>query len=258
MNLFIIEDEILAAERIKKLILQAAPDAQIVGMADSVEESIQFLRSQPMPDLILMDIELCDGQSFEIFQEVDITCPVIFTTAYDEYALQAFKAHRIDYLLKPIQQDELSNSIAKFRQLQQSRKISQTLNVDELIEELRSSSTPATLPHREHFLVRQGQRLVSVSLDDIAYFRRDDRTTMLCMYDGRCYPLDYTLAEVEQQIESPQFFRANPQFLVARRAIGNLSVQTDGKIAVTLKPSETDRLLVNRDVVPAFRKWLGR
>lgn len=258
MKIFIIEDEIVAAERIKDLVQQTAPDAQIVGWADSIEDSVQFLRTQPMPDLLLMDIELVDGQSFEIFGEVNVTCPVIFTTAYDEYALQAFRVHSIDYLLKPIQREELSRGLAKFRQLRSVYQPAQPLNVEALIEELRRAMAPPPLTRREHFLVRQGQRLISVSVDEVAYFYSEDRVTFLKTHDGRYFPIDYTLEDVEAQIDPKQFFRASRQFLVERRAIHNVFVHLNGKLKVVLKPAAEEELYVSRDRAPEFKKWMGQ
>ncbi|WP_266365290.1 LytR/AlgR family response regulator transcription factor [Tellurirhabdus rosea] len=268
MNLFIIEDEVVAAERIRELVQQTEPDARIVGWADSIEDSVLFLQTHGMgpdgaphpdkPDLILMDIELVDGQSFEIFQEVEVTCPVIFTTAYDEYALQAFKVHSIDYLLKPIQREELRQSLAKFRQLRSVYKpASPAFDVNTLIEELRRSTAPAPVTRREHFLVKQGQRLISISAGEIAYFYTEDRVTFLKAHDGRYFPIDQTLEEVEQQVDERQFFRASRQYLVERRAVSGVYVHLNGKLKVTVKPVVNDMIFVSRDRAPEFKKWLG-
>jgi two-component system LytT family response regulator len=258
MKIFIIEDEIVAAERLKDLVRQTAPHAQIVGWADSIEDSVAFLKTHPMPDLLLMDIELVDGQSFEIFSEVDVTCPVIFTTAYDEYALQAFKVHSIDYLLKPIGREELGRSLAKFEQLRQVYQPAQPLNVEALLQQLRQATAPPPVTHREHFLVRQGQRLISVSLDEIAYFYSEDRVTFLKTHDGRYFPLDYPLEDVEQQIDTKHFFRASRQFLLHRRSIQNVFVHLNGKLKLVLKPAADEELYVSRDRAPEFKKWLGQ
>ena len=258
MNIFIIEDEIVAAERIKDLVRQTAPHARIVGWADSIEDSVQFLKTNPMPDLLLMDIELVDGQSFEIFSEVDVTCPVIFTTAYDEYALQAFKVHSIDYLLKPIGRDELGRSLAKFEQLRKVYQPAPPLNVDALIQQLRQATAPPPVTHREHFLVRQGQRLISVGIDEVAYFYSEDRVTFLKTHDGRYFPLDYPLEDVEQQIDTRHFFRASRQFLLHRRSIQNVFVHLNGKLKLVLKPAADEELYVSRDRAPEFKKWLGQ
>ncbi|MDQ4140235.1 MAG: LytTR family DNA-binding domain-containing protein [Bacteroidota bacterium] len=258
MTILIIEDETVAAERMLEMVQQIVPAAQIMGPADSIEESVQFLRSHPMPDLILMDIELVDGQSFEIFSEVEVTCPVIFTTAYDEFALQAFKVHSIDYLLKPIQREDLQKSLLKFQQLQQVYGKQQTINIEELLQELRRTTTsPATKPIREHFLVRQGQRLLSINTADIAYFYSEDRVTFLKTHDGRFFSLDYPLEEVEQQVDNNNFFRASRQYLVQRRSITDIFVHFNGKYKLALKPTSNEEVYVSRDRAPEFKKWLG-
>jgi two-component system, LytTR family, response regulator LytT len=257
MNLFIIEDEALASERIQELVRKAAPEALIVGIADSIEESVRYLSQYPMPDLILMDIELVDGQSFEIFSEVTVTCPVIFTTAYDEFALRAFKVHSIDYLLKPIQLEDLRNSLAKFRQLQAVYAQAEAIPISDLIQELRRTTAPAIPLYREHFLTRQGQQLLSISIQDVAYFYSEDRVTFLKTHEGRFYALDYTLEEVEQQVDPRQFFRASRKYLTTRRSIRQIHMHFNGKYKVELLPASKDDLYVSRYRAHEFRKWLG-
>ncbi|PRY14320.1 LytTR family two component transcriptional regulator [Pontibacter ummariensis] len=257
MNIFIVEDEAIAVERIQEMVRKVAPEANISGLADSIEESVQYLKEQPMPDLILMDIELVDGQSFEIFREVEITCPVIFTTAYDEFALQAFKVHSVDYLLKPIQLEDLQQSVDKFRQLKQVYGQKQALQVDELLLELRKSVAPASNLYREHFLVRQGQHLISISVEDIAYFYSEERITFLKTREGRSLALDYPLEEVEKQLDPKRFFRASRKYLIERRSIRQVYVHFNGKYKAELQPATKDELLVSRDRGPEFKKWLG-
>ena len=257
MKILIIEDETVAAERMLAMVRQMIPDAQITGPADSIEESVQLLRTQPMPDLILMDIELVDGQSFAIFEEVTVACPVIFTTAYDEFALQAFRVHSIDYLLKPIQREELEKSLLKFKQLQQVYGRHRTFNLEELLQEMRRVAVPVTNTVREHFLVRQGQRLLSVATADIAYFYSEDRVTFLKTHDGRFFSLDHPLEEVEYQVDTAKFFRVSRQYLVQRRAISEVFVHFNGKYKLALKPIPKEDVYVSRDRAPEFKKWLG-
>jgi len=262
MNLFIIEDEVFAAERIRNLVEQTEPEARIVGMADSIEASVRFLQqhgpgSPDQPDLILMDIELVDGQSFEIFQEVEVSCPVIFTTAYDEYALRAFKFHSIDYLLKPIQREELQQSLAKFRELRSRyQPASPAVDLGSLLDELRRASAPVP-QKREHFLVRQGQKLLSIPVGEVAYFYTEDRVTFLKTGDGRYFPVDQTLEELEQQLDIRHFFRASRQYLIGREAVRAIYVHLNGKLKVTLSPETPEMLFVSRDRAPEFKRWLG-
>jgi two-component system LytT family response regulator len=257
MNILIIEDEVVAAERIQELVHKTITDAHIVGLCDSIEQSVQFLQTHPMPSLILMDIELADGQSFEIFREVDITCPVIFTTAYDAYALQAFKVHSIDYLLKPIQQEELQQSINKFRQLKESFESKAALNVDDLLEALRRTTIPVGNTYRERFLVRKGQQLLSIPNEETAYFYSEGRITFLKTIAGPFYALETSLEDVEQQVDPARFFRASRKYLLERRAIRTVLSDFNGKYRVILKPDAKEEVIVSRDRAAAFRKWLG-
>ena len=258
MNILIIEDEAIAAQRIRQIVADNVSDAQIIGHFDSVEASVQFLSTHQSPDLILMDIELVDGQSFEIFDEVPIKCPVIFTTAYDEFALRAFKVHSIDYLLKPIQAEELVASIGKFRQLQQVYGTGRGFDAQQLVQQLRQLAiAPATGNYREHFLVRQGQKLLSIPADEVAYFYSEGRITFLKTTEGKFYALEGSLEEVEQQVDPKIFFRSSRKYLTARKSIGNVYVHFNGKFKIALKPATTDDVFVSRDRAPEFKKWLG-
>ncbi|HEV7332815.1 MAG TPA: LytTR family DNA-binding domain-containing protein [Flavisolibacter sp.] len=257
MNIFIVEDEAIAAERIQELVRKTMPEARIVGLCDSIEDSVAFLQTHPMPDLVLMDIELVDGQSFEIFHEVEITCPVIFTTAYDEFALRAFKVNSIDYLLKPIQQEELQQSIEKFRKLSGKYNRHNSDFIKEVVKELQGAAKPVVEAYRERFLVKQGQRLISVSADEAAYFYSEGRVTFLKAKDERYYTLDLPLEDLEQQLDPDQFFRASRKYLVHRSAIHGVHAHLNGRYKVAVKPAIKDELFVSRDRAPEFKKWLG-
>jgi two-component system LytT family response regulator len=257
MNIFIVEDEAVAAERMQELVVKTVPGANIVAVCDSIEDSVAFLQTMEMPDLILMDIELVDGQSFEIFREVEITCPVIFTTAYDEFALRAFKVNSIDYLLKPIQQEELQQSIEKFKKLSGKYSRHNSDFIKEVVKELQSAARPAVENYRERFLVKQGQRLISVCAEETAYFYSEGRVTFLKGRDERFYTLDLPLEELEQQLDPDQFFRASRKYLVHRSAIQGVQAQLNGRYKVAVKPAIKDELYVSRDRAPEFKKWLG-
>ena len=259
MNILIIEDEDFAAQRIRSIIEDNVPDAHIAGVYDSVEDSVRYLSNNPMPHLLLTDIELVDGQSFEIFNEVKITCPVIFTTAYDEFVLKAFSVHSIDYLLKPIQKEELLRSVGKFRELQQVYSSKDLFTSRDLLAELRKSIVAETpQAPREYFLVRQGQRLISVNVDEIAYFYSEERLTFIKTVDGKSHVIDYTLEELEKQVEATRFFRANRKYLVERKSISNVVIHFNGKLKVILKqPPKEDDVIVSRERAGDFKKWLG-
>lgn len=257
MNILIIEDEIIAAERIQELVQKTIPAANVLGVCDSIETSVHYLRTQEMPHLILMDIELVDGKSFAIFREVEVTCPVIFTTAYDEYALQAFKVNSIDYLLKPIQQEELQNSIAKLKLLQETFQNKRLLDLDALLSALRSTKVPIGENYRERFLVRKGQQLLSITVDEISFFYSQGHITFLKTPGGLAYSLDNSLDEVEQQVNPSRFFRASRKYLLERQAIRSVLSDSNGKYRVNLKPETKEEVMVSRDRAAAFRKWLG-
>jgi two-component system response regulator LytT len=259
MNIMIIEDEDFAAQRIRGIIEDNVPDAHIVGVYDSVEDSVQFLNSNPMPHLMLTDIELVDGQSFEIFNEVKVTCAVIFTTAYDEFVLKAFSVHSIDYLLKPIQKEDLLRSIQKFRELQKVYSSNLLISSRELLAELRKTiNTEAPQVPREYFLIRQGQRLISINVDEIAYFYSEERLTFLKTTEGKFHVIDQPLEELEKQVEAARFFRANRKYLIERRSISNVIIHFNGKLKVVLQPApKEDDAIVSRERANDFRKWLG-
>jgi two-component system LytT family response regulator len=257
MNILIIEDETVAAERLRQMVETNAPDAVVTGICDSIETSVQYLQSNPMPDLMLMDIELVDGQSFEIFKEVKVSCPVIFTTAYDEFVLRAFSVHSIDYLLKPIQVDDLVRAFSKFRELRKVYNPNPVFTAEDILLELRKAVTFEKQPLREHFLVKQGQRLISITVDEIAYFYSEDRITFLKTFEGKFYVVDQPLEELEQQLHPQKFFRASRKYLVSRRSVSNIYVHFNGKLKAMLIPSIEDELLVSRDRAPEFKRWLG-
>ncbi len=216
MKVLVVEDESLAVERIRKLLLQVESQAEILAVTNSVAETVRWLQTHPKPDLILMDIELADGQSFEVFNRVTVNSPVIFTTSYDEYAIRAFKVNSIDYLLKPIRQEELKNSLQKYHYLKQ-----QFREPDEpalsRIEQLIRQLSPTPPEYRSRFLVKTGSRYVSLETNDIAYFYYEDRLTFLKTQKNQQFIIDFSLDELEQMLAPQFFFRANRQYLVGGR-----------------------------------------
>lgn len=257
MKILIIEDEAVAAERITNMVKAHVPDAEILGRCDSIEETVAYLRTNGLPDLLLMDIELADGKSFEIFDEVKITCPVIFTTAYDEYVLKAFGVHSIDYLLKPIQVDALKKSLQKFRELQQVYAGKTMPLAEQLVAELKKAITQAAVAQREHFLVKHGHRLLSISAADVAYFYSENGISFLKTHSGNFYSLDDTMDVLESQVDPKTFHRCSRKFLVNRQAIQNAHLAFNGKINVLVKPAPGEDVIVSRDRAPEFKKWMG-
>jgi two-component system, LytTR family, response regulator LytT len=255
MKILIIEDENLAARKLKKLVSELEPMADIVGMTDSIESSVEWLESNPTPDLILMDIELADGQSFEIFNRTEVNSTIIFTTAYDEYALKAFKVNSIDYLLKPVRSEELEKALNKFKALKKAGTSDNRVNIEELLKELRQNQSKQD--YRDRFLVKQGQRFITVETNDIAYFFTEDRVNFIKTRSGQRFIVDYTLDELEQTLDTRQFFRANRQFIVHAKAVESVHPYFNNKLKLHLKPTIEEEVLISREKASEFKQWMG-
>jgi DNA-binding LytR/AlgR family response regulator len=274
MTILIIEDEEPTARKLQRLLTQVEPAATVVGTTGSVEESVEWLRSNPKPELIFMDIELADGQSFDIFNQTTVSSPVIFTTAYDEYAINAFKVNSIDYLLKPITESALRQALAKLHSLTQVL-LGQTapaLSADfrdsltHLFEQFRSAQPgPASLaeranqptPFRDRFMIKQGQRLFSIGIQDVAYVFSRNKMSFLKTRDGQEWLLDYTMDELAQMLEPRRFFRLNRQVITELRAVDKAHVYFNGKLKITLSPAFDEEVIVSREKAGDFKQWLG-
>lgn len=254
MNIFIIEDEELAVKKMEKILAGLDTPTEVVGIADSIAASVAWLESHAAPDLILMDIELADGQSFEIFNQVQVPCPVIFTTSYDEYALKAFKVNSIDYLLKPIQKEELQAALDKFAKTRHSAPAS--LNMDNLIQALHQKLQPKE--YRKRFLVKHAQKLLSIEVEDIAYFYSDGRVNFFKTKDNRRIMVEYTLDELEEMLNPDHFFRISRSFYIAIGAVDKIDDYFGNRLILTLKPANDKEALVSREKVTDFKKWMGK
>ena len=254
MNILIIEDEPLAVQKLSKLLREVAPHTQVAGSTDGIESSIEWMQQNPTPDLILMDIELSDGQSFEIFNQIEVVCPVIFTTSYDEYAIQAFKVNSVDYLLKPIKREDLERAMQKYERL--SKPQSQALDISKLIIELQKQNQPKE--YRTRFLVKQGQRLIPVETTDIAYFFSEDGLTFFITHDRTKHMLDYTLEELDTMLDPNQFFRISRQFILGIKSVAQIHNYFNGKLKLDLRPSVEKEVTVSRERVSDFKEWMGK
>ncbi len=259
MKLLLIEDEELAVKKLQKTLFSVDPDIEIVGTADSIASSVEWLQNNPPPDLILMDIELADGQSFEIFNRIEVNSPVIFTTSYDEYALKAFKVNSIDYLLKPIQKDDLESALDKFKHLKKSYSGSSdtSLNMNVLVRELQSK-LQSKQEFRKRFLVKHAQKLVSIDIDQIAYFFSDDRLNFFKTFDDKKYLVEYKLDEIEEMIDSSQFFRINRAYIVSIKSMDQINDYFGNRLILGLKPKNEKEALVSREKVTDFKIWMGK
>ncbi len=258
MNIFIIEDEDLAVKKLQKTLLTVDPNIQIMGSSDSIAGSVEWLKNNEQPDLILMDIELSDGQSFEIFNRFDVKSPVIFTTSYDEYALKAFKVNSIDYLLKPIQKEDLEAALSKFNSLKKrySNSTESAFNMNHLMNEILQSIQ--NKEYRKRFLVKHVQKLISIDIDQIAYFYSDDRINFFKTFDDKKYVVDYTIDEIENMIDPQHFFRINRAFIVSIKSIDQINDYFGNRLILHLKPKIDKEALVSREKVSEFKSWMGK
>lgn len=258
MKILIVEDEELAVKKLQKTLLSVDESAEIVGVTDSIKTTVDWLQTSPSPDLILMDIELADGQSFEIFNLMPVKVPVIFTTSYDEYALKAFKVNSIDYLLKPIQKEELQAALEKFRRMTSSGKAEAKpdLNIDNLIKELQQKLQPKE--YRKRFLVKQAQKLVSIDVSDIAYFYSDGRLNFFKTCDNKKYVVDYTMDELEDMLDPDRYFRTSRSFYVSVNCIDQIHDYFGNRLLLQLSPTVDKEVLVSREKVTDFKKWMGK
>ena len=265
MNVLIVEDEAVAARQLKAMLNRAGEDIHVLAILESVEATVAYLRQSPRPDLLLLDIELSDGQSFELFSQVSVTSPVIFTTAYDEYARRAFEVNSVDYLLKPIDEAALRRALDKFRQLNQT--YGGTLSagagpegllipIDELVRQINQYQRPETR-FRDRFLVHLGQRLLPLDVAEVAYFFSANKLTYLKTNTDKQYAIDYSLDELEQSLDPRRFYRINRQFIVSHKAVQKVHLYFTSKLKVDLLPTANEEVVISREKAMAFRRWLG-
>lgn len=249
MNILIIEDEEQAYKRLQKLVKEAVPDANIVDVIMSVRSAVEWFQNNEMPQLIFMDINLADGESFEIFNHIRITAPVIFTTAYEEYAIKAFKVNSIAYLLKPVDKADITEALDKLSTLQKNN--AAVLDYQSLVKALQQPTL-----YRERFVVKLGDKIRSVPVDEIAYFFTENKTNFLCTTEGKKYPIDFKLDEVENMLNPRKYFRINRQFIVGMNAIDEMKSYTRSRVVIHVKPSSHLDTIVSVERSAAFRSWL--
>ena len=248
MKALIIEDEIMAAKALKKLLKDVSPDTEIVDVLESIEDSVEWISKHPMPDLMFMDIHLADGSSFAIFERVTVTCPVIFTTAYDEYALKAFEVNSIDYLLKPISREALDRAMRKYHEMADARFDQTKANI--LLNQLGEIKK-----YKSCFLLPERDKYIPVSVDDIAYIYIDAKSVKLVTMDQKAFYLSHTLDDLMAEIDPHAFFRANRQFIVSRKTIKDVSVWFGNKLAINLIVETPEKIIVSKARVGEFKSW---
>jgi two-component system, LytTR family, response regulator LytT len=249
IKVVIIEDEMLAAKRVKKLLSQLDHDIEIIAHCDSIEASVNFLQNNQDVDLLLMDIHLGDGLSLEILKQVEIKVPIIFTTAYDEYTLKAFKLNSVDYLLKPIELEDLAFAFQKFQNLYQKEQ--PTLDIQSLLSKLNSPT------YKERFLIKHGTQLVIVSITDVAYFYTEEGYTHLVTHDHKTYLLDDTLDTLQKDLNPQHFFRINRAMIVKVESIGKIEQYFNSRYSLHLAPNFKGEVIVSRERVKEFKDWIS-
>jgi two-component system LytT family response regulator len=250
MKVLIIEDEPLAARDLAKNLLEVEPSAEVLAVLSSVREANAWFATHPLPDLILSDIQLSDGISFEIFEARHIRCPLIFTTAYDEYAIRAFKLNSIDYLLKPVDKKELGPALEKFRSLDL------TLQLPDQLRGLLASWGQDRRRHKERFLCVQRNAMVPVMESEIAFFHKEELIFVHTMAGEKLIGEHATLDEVEDLVDPARFFRVNRQYLVHVQSVARAKTTHKG-LSLQLKPPFNTELDISREKASSFRDWLG-
>lgn len=251
MNIIIIEDEKPAARLLQRKVEKLG--FQVSTLLHSVEESIHWFNSNTHPDLIFLDIQLSDGLSFEIFETIDIKSAVIFTTAYDEYALRAFKLNSIDYLLKPIDEDDLETAVNKFKSRNAAAPV---LSLDfEMIKKMLVN--PAERNYRKRFTIKMGQQLKMVGIEEVECFFSENKGTYLHTHDNRDYLLDITLEQLETELDPKDFYRVSRKFIVPMKAIKEIQIYSNSRLKVVLPTYRDDEVIVSRERVADFKEWLG-
>lgn len=255
MKILIIEDEAAAAEQLLKLVQPAFPDATIEGPLDTVEDSISWLaEAEQHPDLIFMDIQLADGMSFDIFSEAEIHCPVIFTTAFDQHALKAFQHNGIEYLLKPIKTEAFEQAVQKFNRWTQEQAAPLQPDWAALLQQMSQKNPSGSFQKR--LVIRYGQQIKALEIKEAAFFYIESKVTILKTFEGKSYPVDQNLEELESILDPAKFFRINRKMIVNIEAIHQMSAHTKSRVRLALKPAFEEEVVVSAERSPHFKEWL--
>lgn len=250
MNILIIEDEKPAADKLIRMLNRAVEDIKVMETIETVEESVNWFLNNPPCDLIFMDIQLADGICFEIFDSIEIKTPIIFTTAYDEYAIRAFKVNSIDYLLKPIDSGSLAKAIDKFKTLYPAKTDNKKIELlyDQLVKK-----------YKNRFFIKFGSHCRSVLTDEIRYFFIVERSTFMNTFSGKIFDVDYSLDQIQKMIDPEKFYRINRNFIINIAAITDIITWSSSRLKVKLAGGDENfEMIVSRDKVSDFKRWLDR
>lgn len=253
MKVLIIEDEQQAAQRLETIVKSLEPDVEILDTIDTVKRAVRWFQENSHPDIVFMDIQLADGISFSIFEQCQVGAPVIFTTAYDEYALKAFKVNSIDYILKPVDKDELAASLKKFRDLKNDE-----ISQESVLHNIGEAVRMLTKKYKTRFVVKVGEHLRTVEVNDILYFYSEKKATFCVTRDKRNIILDYTLEQLEDIVDPERFYRINRQYLVSSESIQDIINYTNSRLKLILRTGQNSDIIVARERVQEFKMWLDR
>ncbi len=248
MRVLIVEDETAAAQNLCSILKSLMPHVEVLDTLDTVVDSIEWFSTNPNPDLVFMDIHLSDGDSFRIFDSVKVTAPIIFTTAYDQYALKAFEVNSIDYLLKPLNENEVQRALNKWQTLTGSERAKYIESVDRTVHQQASENRT--------FLVRFREKIIPISHKDIAFCYTFNERVSIYGYNGERYPIEHTLESLQGILPSNEFFRANRQFIIARRAIKDISVWIGSRLMLNLAVEVPEKIIISKARVHEFKLWV--
>lgn len=248
MKTLIVEDETAAYENMLDILSEIDSSIEVLGNTESVTQTVDWLKNNPAPDLILMDIHLSDGSAFSIFEMITVETPIIFTTAYDEYAIEAFKVNSIDYLLKPVKTEEFKRALVKFNKRTHPE-------VAQYISQL-TQLRPSLSKYKDKMLLPIRDKLLPVNINDISCFYTTDKNTFVYMKDGNKYPYNKTLDQISESLNPTDFIRANKQFIIARNSVKNITIWFDSRLFVTLDIETPERIYISKNKAAEFKAWM--
>jgi two-component system, LytTR family, response regulator LytT len=250
MTAVIVEDEEVASQKLERMLNQVAGDIQVIAWLQSVEESVEWFSLNPAPDVIFMDIHLADGSAFSIFEKIQITCPVVFTTAYDEYALKAFEVNSIDYLLKPINQKYLERAVLKLRSL-----LTTKIDNSDMISNVLAAFKQTKTVYKSNFLIPHKDKFIPLAIQRIACFYTENKMVKIITEDHQVFSMDNSLEDLYTQLDPSQFFMANRQYIVSHKAIKDISVWFGSKVSINLTVTVPEKIIVSKARVSEFKTW---
>ena len=252
MTTLIIEDEEPAFKRLQKMLKELEPDHTLLNQIVSVSSAVKWFKENDPPDLIISDIQLADGISFEIFKQVDIKCPVIFTTAYDQYAVEAFKVNSIDYLLKPVKKEELETAVNKYKS-RSAVNAEPAVDINKLLQALQPGGTN----YKKRFVVRYGEHIKTIDTEEVVYFYTEDKATFLCTKDARRFVVDFNLDTLDSVLDPKIFFRINRQYIISIHSIAEMFAYSKSRVLIKLNPPAKHETIVSTERSADFKRWLG-